>query len=151
MKVNINNLTFGAFNETGFRSLFKKVITGENIENDPGITITFVGLTRIRKLNCQYRKKDNPTDVLSFGEPDISWPINNKSSIGELIICPRVVEKNAKRYGVTRDEELKRVVIHGALHLLGYDHKKCINDSQEEIYIRQEKYLKSASRLRLIK
>ncbi|MFH0791872.1 MAG: rRNA maturation RNase YbeY [bacterium] len=204
MKVNINNLTTRTFIETGLRSLFEKVITSENIGNDSSVTITFVGLARMRKLNRQYRKKDTPTDVLSFGEPNISWPTNDKSSIGELVICPQVVEKNAKQYGVTRSEELKRVVIHGVLHLLGYDHEKDmklpdltarlaessakragvsspaphreqnpaeaenllrvhpqshahgfprrgINDSQEEIYTRQEKYVKSASRLRLIK
>jgi len=79
-------------------------------------------------LNRQYRLKDAVTDVLAFeGLATFKQPKGKKAlsgDLGELVICPQVVKGNAKRFRLTPKKELGRVLIHGILHLLGYNHKK---------------------------
>lgn len=112
----------------------------------PGdISIAFVGARRMRELNRQYHGEDRVTDVLAFPpatighqdqrtrEPrrrrDRSPPVLKSSGskvppseLGELLVCPSYVKQNATRAGEPFRRELARVLIHGTLHLLGYDH-----------------------------
>ncbi len=69
----------------------------------------------IRGLNRRYRGIDRATDVLSF-------PMEDDYLLGDIIISLDRVDAQAERYGVSREEELSRLFIHGLLHLLGYDH-----------------------------
>jgi probable rRNA maturation factor len=81
------------------------------------LVIVFLDEKEARKLNREYRGKDYATDVLSFEglEP---------SSLGELVICPRVISRQAKEHGLLVREELGYMVLHGFLHLLGFDHER---------------------------
>lgn len=81
------------------------------------ILVVFVGLKEMHRVNLEFRKKDKPTDVLSFE------PIE-PGDLGEILICPQVILKNAQSYAVSGREELTRMLIHGTLHLLGLDHEK---------------------------
>ena len=95
--------------------------------------MAFVGKAEIKKLNKKFRNKNKPTDVLSFN-------LNDKNCLGEIVICPEIVRENAKKYGVTIKHETMKMFVHGILHLLGYDHEK----SEKEAEImgkKQEKYL----------
>lgn len=77
------------------------------------------------KLNLNYRKKDKPTDVLSFSAIEGSkTPMPGVTEIGELVISIDTAITQAKQYNWSLEQELKRLVIHGCLHLLGYDHEK---------------------------
>ena len=68
-------------------------------------------------MNFEYRKKDAPTDILSFGYQ------NNESEIqGELILCPEIIWENADEDGIEPMEELLKNLIHGILHISGYEH-----------------------------
>jgi len=69
----------------------------------------------IKKLNKQYRHKDKPTDVLSF-------PLEDKKLLGDIIISLPTASKNCKIFGTTLEEELTFLVVHGLCHLLGHDH-----------------------------
>jgi len=93
------------------------VYSGENIVKNEVTTLILCSDYAIRKLNRQYRKIDRATDVLSFpfGDPDL---------LGEIYISLQRAKIQAKRYGLTYNEELKRLLIHGLLHLIGYDHHK---------------------------
>ncbi len=62
----------------------------------------------------EYRKANRPTDVLSLFYGDS----------GEIVLCPFVIRQNAKKYKVAFQNELSRILIHGILHLLGFDHEK---------------------------
>jgi probable rRNA maturation factor len=85
------------------------------------ITIAIVDSERIRKINKQFREIDEVTDVLSFPSNEID-PDSNIKYLGDIIISfPQVVEQ-AKEYNNPVELELSLVVIHGILHLLGYDH-----------------------------
>jgi probable rRNA maturation factor len=81
------------------------------------LSILFVGSTMMKRLNTEYRNIPRETDVLSF-------PLNDIRILGDIVISvPRTVIQ-AKNYGTTFDEELFRLLIHGLLHLIGYDHEK---------------------------
>ncbi|MEK7375934.1 MAG: rRNA maturation RNase YbeY [Candidatus Margulisiibacteriota bacterium] len=79
------------------------------------IEAVFVSDAVIRKLNKKFRKADRATDVLSF-------EIAQDGILGQIVISKDTAKRNAKRYGVSFDEEVKRLAVHGALHLAGYDH-----------------------------
>lgn len=108
--IEINNLTNSAIDKSRLKKIAKKVL-GEKSD----LSVALVGPSKIRKLNKKYRKKDRITDVLSF--------TYNKEGLGEVLICPEAVKKNAKKFNSTFKEELDRVLIHGVLHLLGYKHE----------------------------
>jgi len=127
--VEINNLTTNPVDEDFFKKVAKKVLEGEK-KNGVDISIALVGQGRIRELNKKYRSKNRVTDVLSF--PDSKalldkfkvGPLQKVQGLGEVVICLREIKKNAKKYNSTFEKELARVLIHGILHLLGYDHEK---------------------------
>lgn len=91
----------------------------------PVIGITFVDDKTIRELNKKYRKKDKPTDVLSFSlrEGEIATDISS-DLIGDVVISVETAIKQAGDYKHSFEEELKILLIHGILHLFGYDHIK---------------------------
>jgi len=124
--IEINNLTNFAVDKKLLKGVAKKVLKGENREIE-NISIAFVSSDEIKKLNQKYRKKNKATDVLSFGKT-----LDFKSDTAEIIICPEVVKKNK--------DKLEKMVIHGVLHILGYDHEKTKKQA-EEMEKKQEKYL----------
>ncbi len=109
------------------------------------LSIALVGSAKIRKLNKIYLKKNRVTDTLAFSE-NSKFKISTVSthqppkSLGEIVICLREVKKNAKRFGQSYKKELARVLIHGILHLLGYDHE-ISKKRAKEMEIKQEYYL----------
>lgn len=77
-----------------------------------GVCILFVNDAGIRRLNKKYRKRDRATDVLTF-------------ETGDIVISAETAGRNAKRFGSTIEDELKLCMIHGILHLSGYDDTSC--------------------------
>ncbi len=81
------------------------------------LTIAFVHGRKIKQLNQDFRSKNKMTDILSFsGFSD--------NELGELVLCGKVVDRQAKDHELHPHEELGYLLIHGVLHLLGYDHEK---------------------------
>jgi len=75
----------------------------------------------MRRLNNEWRKKDYATDVLSFaygGELVDGMPF-----LGEIVIAPEVAMRQAAEYGASPELEIRKLIVHGALHLMGYDHE----------------------------
>ncbi len=142
--IEINNLTTNQINESFLKNVAEAVLEGESAswrKEKADLSIVLVGQTRIRKLNKKYRGKNQITDVLSFG-----------NGLNEIVICLREVQKNAKRFTPleiagsknkrrkkesltgfesTFKQELARVLIHGILHLLGYDHEKSKKEAKK--------------------
>lgn len=127
--IEINNLTNFAVDKTFFTGVAKKVLKGEN-KGMEHISIAFVSSDEIQKLNKKYRKKDKPTDVLSFEKVS-----DFENECSEIIICPSVVRENAKESNLSLKKELAKIMIHGILHVLGYDHEK----SEQEALKMEEK------------
>ena len=85
--------------------------------------LAFVTDTEIARLNKTYRKKNRPTDVLSFpAQPSAKRPNRNKF-LGDIAIAPAVARRYAKKNGRTLENEICILILHGLLHLLGYDHE----------------------------
>ena len=95
----------------------------------------------IKELNFKYRSRNEPTDVLSFTQ-DLET-VGDIIYAGDIIISLETIKHNSKRFDVDIDEEFKRVLIHGILHLNGMNHKT--NSMDEEMLTIQEKILQSIS------
>ena len=109
----INNLTAITIDKKFLKKIHQKVLRQEK-QKDKNLSVALVGRKKIKELNKRYRKKNRPTDVLAFSDKEMG--------LGEIIICPQEVKKNAKKFGFSFKVELARVLIHGILHLLGYNH-----------------------------
>jgi len=81
------------------------------------MTVAIVSDARVRALNRQYRKKDTPTDVLSF-------PAQERGFLGDVVIASGVAARQAREAGHSLAIEVRVLALHGLLHLLGYDHER---------------------------
>lgn len=104
------------------------------------VSVAFVRRSAIRRLNKIYRNKDKATDILSFGFSQALGDEGEKSRVGELVISEEEARSNAKSKKTTLKKELRLLLVHGALHLAGYDHEK-IKD-EKKMFALQEKILK---------
>ena len=87
-------------------------------KSDSSATIAFVSDKTIRQLNRQFRGVDKATDVLSFPADD-----EDESNLGDIAISVDTAARQAKENGLTFDEEVAQLILHGLLHLSGYDHE----------------------------
>ncbi len=88
------------------------------------LDLTFVTNASIQKLNRKFRKKNKATDVLSFPLHDKKVARKGNVFLGDVVISLTITRQQAKEHEVTFEEELHFLIIHGVLHLLGYDHEK---------------------------
>ncbi|EJL85895.1 rRNA maturation RNase YbeY [Pantoea sp. BIGb0393] len=111
--------------ESDFQRWLEAAVTPFQPESE--VTVRLVDEAESNELNLTYRGKDKPTNVLSFpfeAPPGIELPL-----LGDLIICRQVVEQEAAEQGKTVEAHWAHMVVHGTLHLLGYDH---IEDEEAE-------------------
>jgi len=99
---------------------FKNLKTTDPYE----VSIIFVDEVRIREINNNFRHIDRSTDVISFAFAEGEGAEFAPYLLGDIFICTDVVAKHAARYATTFDEEMTFMVVHGILHLLGFDHHK---------------------------
>ena len=101
------------------RSHIKLILKCLNLLNCKELCITFVDDKEMRKLNLTYRGIKRTTDVLSFSQdgPDTQ-------SLGDIVISVDTAKRHARFYKISLQREIVKLIIHGILHILGYDHKK---------------------------
>jgi probable rRNA maturation factor len=103
----------------------------------------------IRDLNDRYRNRDEATDILSFPQgQDGPGKQRRYYSAGDIVISVDTLMKNAEYFGIPADEELRRLLIHGILHLTGMDHRT--NEESEPMLLLQEKILTNLAEERII-
>ena len=100
------------------------------------VSVHFIGDQKMQRLNSMYRGKDNTTDVLSFSMQEGEKFPGEQDDLGDIFISVPQIHKQAKAYAVTYRSEIIRMMIHGTLHLLGYDHIK--KKEAEEMFRIQE-------------
>ena len=125
------------------------------------VAIKFVSEREIKRINNEYRGIDKVTDVLSFpatdlsvgetldlDDEDVAYLETDKGLIhfGDMAICYVQLKRQAKEYGVSIEQELKKLIIHSMLHFMGYDH---IKDSDYEIMNKKEVVLDSLIKVKL--
>lgn len=121
------------------RTVALAVLKAERVR-DAMLSIALVTGPRIARLNREHLGHDGPTDVISFTLRPTSkgkrGPI-----VGDVYIAPSVARMNARRFGGSVREELERLVIHGTLHVLGYDHPEGAARTASPMWERQERLL----------
>ncbi len=131
--IEINNLTKTIIDEGLLKIIGEKVLQAEKPGEEWNVSVAFVNKAKIAELNRIYRKKNESTDVLSFGGdnyPEASAGL--PKSLGEIIICPSEIRFEKKI-------ALLHIFVHGLLHLLGYDHE---NQKAEKIMkAKEQEYL----------
>lgn len=112
------------------------------------LSVVLCGRGLIRRLNRDWRGMDEPTDVLSFSQEE-GEPFPRRAGgrpAGDLVVCLPIVAENARGFGLDREEELRRVLVHGILHLAGMDHAD--NSPRRKMLRLQEKLLRELDRVR---
>lgn len=119
------------------RAYIKKVIETAlryiDVNQDCEIGIACVDHDESHKLNLEYRQKDKPTNVLSFPSdiPEEVLPLLDAWPMGDLVICIPVVLQEAIDQSKTPIEHFTHMLVHGVLHLMGYDHETSEADAEE--------------------
>jgi probable rRNA maturation factor len=91
---------------------------------DRSATVAFISDRRMKELNQFFRGKNSTTDVLSFPhESDTFADDEDKDFLGDIVISAEQAERQAKENGLTLDNEIQQLILHGLLHLCGYDHE----------------------------
>ncbi|MHB1709961.1 MAG: rRNA maturation RNase YbeY [Acidimicrobiales bacterium] len=136
--------------------LARSVLAAEGIVSDTEVSLLFIDEQSIAALNQRFLDKSGPTDVLSFpiedeversgrspdqggtGPGSVDAESDRLLLLGDVVICPAVAARNAAEHGVSLDDELALLVVHGLLHLLGMDH---VADAEAERMERREQQL----------
>ena len=137
--------------------LARSVLEAEGIRSDTEVALLFVDEETIASLNERFLEKEGPTDVLSFpiedeaarsgrtpdeggtGPGSMEAATDRLLLLGDVVICPSVAARNAVDHGVTFDDEIALLVVHGILHLLGMDHE--VDEEAERMEQREQQLL----------
>jgi probable rRNA maturation factor len=114
-------------NQKKIEGIIKKVLQYLKVDEETEISVLFTDDKFIRSLNNKYRGIDKPTDVLSFSlqEGAIKSPeVESDKLLGDIIISAETAQRQADNLNHSLEKELRVLLIHGLLHLTGYDHKK---------------------------
>lgn len=110
-----------------------------NLKKTGDVNLWLIGDRRMRRLNRENRGKDSSTDVLSFPLASANF-VGGTEEWGDIFLCVPQIERQAKELSISYKEECTRMLIHGVLHLLGYDH--VFQKEAKVMFALQEKFLK---------
>ena len=145
-----------AINLERWVALANAALVDEGVRGLAEVSLIFTDEANIAALNRQFMGKDGPTDVLSFpidAEPEPTGRVPDAGStgpadppsseipqlIGDIVICPSVAASNALEHECSLDDELALLVVHGVLHLLGWDH--VVDEEAERMEARERELL----------
>ena len=107
-----------------FKNFAEQAVAAINEAKGKDLTVAFVSDRRIRELNKIFRDKNKPTDVLSFPyEPDQYDYLETENFLGDIVISLEQAQRQAAENNLTLENEIKQLILHGILHLCGYDHE----------------------------
>ena len=126
-KIKINYISYIKNHYTPSTRNLKKWVHMGLIKNTISqVNIIFVGTQRMTTLNRQFLNKNKPTNVLTFIFKE--YKILN----GDIILCPEIINKEAKKFGFSNDSRWAHMIVHSMLHLQGYDHHNKENQTNME-------------------
>jgi rRNA maturation RNase YbeY len=111
---------------------------------DAEVSVMLIGVRAMRTLNRRYRGKDRTTDVLSFPLREGMFSRVQRHLLGDIVICVPVAARQARAAGETLLDEIDRLLVHGFLHLQGYDHER--GESERRRMEARERRLREALR-----
>ena len=106
--------------ELRLQAIAAHALRTEEVDESAELSVLLVAADHIRRLNKRFAGDDYATDVLAFPMMDDD---DNELLLGDVVICPEVAHRNAEKLGHSLTEELDTLMVHGTLHLLGYDHQ----------------------------
>ena len=110
-----------SIDERRLTALAHHVLTSEGLGRDVELSLLCVSREHIKQLNARFAHESHATDVLAF--PMMEDDEDEASLLGDVVVCPEIAQENATRLGHSVSRELDTLVVHGTLHLLGYDHQ----------------------------
>ncbi|HMC55375.1 MAG TPA: rRNA maturation RNase YbeY [Gemmatimonadaceae bacterium] len=119
----------------------RAVLRSERVR-DAMLSITFVSTAVIRRLNRRHLGKTGSTDVISFG---FRRSTHGAPVVGDVYIAADVAKQSARTNGVSAREELTRLIVHGTLHVLGYDHPETDARTRSAMWKKQERIVSRLS------
>jgi probable rRNA maturation factor len=128
----ISNRQTAPLDEPGLTSLARDTLRGEDMARSE-LSVSFVEEQEMADLHSRYMGEDGPTDVLSF--PQDEQDEDGVSVLGDVVIAPAVAARNNPEHP---DDEIRLLLVHGILHLLGHDHEAA--DERARMWALQERY-----------
>jgi probable rRNA maturation factor len=128
------------------RRILDKILKHLNLE-DSEISFLFVDDEDIKKINHQYLNRDYPTNVIAFSMREGEFGDVNPHILGDVVISVETALRDAKKENIRFEDGLDYLMIHGILHLLGYDHEKSeiesrkMKEKEKEIFFEIKKYV----------
>ena len=121
MNVFLANEQMVSVDERRLSALARHVLVAEGVGGEVELSMLLVTSDHIHHLNARFANEDHPTDVLAF--PMMEDDDEETTLLGDVVMCPEVAEENASKLQHSVSRELDTLVVHGTLHLLGYDHQ----------------------------
>ena len=104
-----------------------RAIDAAGSSSDMEVSVRVVNAAEMQQMNCEFRDQDKSTNVLSFPAGDLAGlPDEAERPLGDIVVCAAVVADEAEQQGKTQTDHWAHMIVHGTLHLLGFDHE---NDS----------------------
>lgn len=127
-----------AIAEDEIERICELVLDKEGVQRDCYVSVSVVDDARMQELNAKWRAQDRPTDVLSLecerpDDPELAD--GEPCELGDVVVAPAYIARQAEGFGTTAADETRLLLIHGLLHLLGYDH---LEDDEAELMERRE-------------
>ena len=126
MSVEVNNEAGVAVDEAAIQRLITFALDSLHVHPDAEVAVVFVDEAAMEQLHVQWMDEPGPTDVLSFPMDELRPPNDDEEPpaglLGDIVLCPAVTARQAAEHGRTPDAEAEYLLLHGLLHLLGFDH-----------------------------
>ena len=110
---------------------------------DAMISVAFIRTREIQRMNREHLRRNRPTDVIAFGFRSVG---RGAPVVGDIYIAPDVARESARANGITVREEILRLVVHGTLHVLGYDHPETGARTRSAMWQKQERLVARLAR-----
>ena len=137
MKIQIeNNQNKIKIQRRKIRSTVVKLLKIMDLANNE-LSITFVDDNAIKQLNLRYLQRDNPTNVLSFSLQEGEYGNINPHILGDIVISTETAQRDAIKGELSLSEEIDFLIIHGLLHLLGFNHEKTTKAQTTKMQIKE--------------
>lgn len=139
----ISDFMLAVLNELSSDELEKKEVE---------LSILITDDIEIQELNKNYRDKDKPTDVLSFSQVEgESLLLGANLPLGDIVISYDTALRQAESLAVSIEQEIARLLVHGLLHLIGYDHENVSEDEAKLMFSREDELLRLTSKIAIFK
>ena len=142
VSLEVDDEVVGRVDAASLATMIDRVMAEDTVADGSGLTLVLTDDSLLHELNLRHRDVDAATDVLSFpaeeGEP-FPQPEGETPYLGDIVVSVESVERQASEAGLTATDELAHVVLHGLLHLLGYDHEEA--DEEAVMKAREEAVL----------